>query len=63
MPEVVQFFFDYYGPTEKGYESLDDKGRESLREGLERVFSEYNTSTDGTTDFAAEYLDVEAIKK
>lgn len=63
VPEVVQFFFDYYGPTEKGYESLDDKGRESLREGLERVFSEYNTSTDGTTDFAAEYLDVEAIKK
>ena len=62
VPEVVQFFFDNYGPTERGYESLDDGGRKSLREGLERVFSEHSTATDGTTDFAAEYLEVEAIK-
>jgi len=62
VAEVVQFFFDTYGPTEKAYESLDNRGRKSLREGLERVFSEYNTSTNGTTDFASEYLEVEAVK-
>jgi len=62
VPEVVQFFFDYYGPTEKGYKSLDDEGQQALREGLERVFSENNTATDGTTLFTAEYLEVEAIK-
>jgi len=60
--EVVQFFFDTYGPTEKAYASLDYEGKQSLRDGLERVFSEYNTSTNGTTDFASEYLEVEAVK-
>ena len=61
-PEVVQFFFDTYGPTEKAYASLDEEGQKSLRAGLERVFSEYNTATNGTTDFASEYLEFEAIK-
>ena len=61
--ELVQFFFDYYGPTEKAYGSLDNAGKESLRKGLERVFSEHNISQNGTTDLRAEYLEVEAIKK
>ena len=63
VPEVVQFFFDTYGPTEKAYASLDEEGRNSLRAGLEKVYSDYNTATDGTIDFAGEYLEVEAIKK
>lgn len=63
VPEVVQFFFDFYGPTERAYASLDDNGRKALREGLERVFSEGNAATDGTTRFIAEYLEVEAEKK
>lgn len=63
VPEVVQFFFDCYGPTEKAYQSLDDDGRKSLRAGLEKVFSEYNIATDGTTVFESEYLEVEAVKK
>ncbi len=63
VPEVVQFFFDAYGPTEKAYAALDDEKRKSLRDGLERVYSDYNSATDGTTTFVAEYLEVEAIKK
>lgn len=63
VPEVVQFFFDCYGPTEKAYQSLDNDGRRSLRAGLDKVFSEYNTAKDGTTVFASEYLEVEAVKK
>ena len=62
VPEVVQFFFDYYGPTEKAYAALDYEGQESLRDGLERVYSDYNSATDGTTTLVAEYLEVEAIK-
>lgn len=62
VPELVQFFFDTYGPTEKAYAALDDKGRQALREGLEKVFSESNTATNGTTTFEAEYLEVEAVK-
>lgn len=61
--ELVQFFFDYYGPTEKAYGSLDEEGRDSLRRGLETVFSNHNISTNGTTKLQAEYLDVEAVKK
>lgn len=61
--ELVQFFFDYYGPTEKAYGSLDETGKESLRKGLEKVFSDHNTARNGTTNLRAEYLEVEAIKK
>lgn len=63
VPEVVQFFFDYYGPTERAYKSLDDKGRNSLRKGLEEVFSNYNIDANGTTTFVSEYLEIEAVKK
>lgn len=62
VPEVVQFFFDYFGPTEKAYASLDGDGQQALRDGLERVFSEGNIATDGTTHLLSEYLEVEAIK-
>jgi ubiquinone/menaquinone biosynthesis C-methylase UbiE len=62
VEELVQFFFDYYGPTEKAYAALDDEGKKSLRSGLEKVFSDYNIATDGTIDFVAEYLEVEAVK-
>ena len=61
--ELVQFFFDFYGPTEKAYGSLDETGKESLRKGLERVFSDHNVSKNGTTSLRAEYLEVEAVKK
>jgi ubiquinone/menaquinone biosynthesis C-methylase UbiE len=63
VPEVVQFFFDKYGPTEKAYAALDEEGKKSLRAGLEKVYSDYNTATNGTTTFVAEYLEVEAVKK
>jgi ubiquinone/menaquinone biosynthesis C-methylase UbiE len=62
VPEVIQFFFETYGPTEKAYAALDEEGGKSLRTGLEKVFSDYNTATDGTTTLKAEYLEVEAVK-
>ena len=62
VAEVVQFFFDYFGPTEKAYIALNSDGQKALRKGLERVFSDGNIATDGTTHLLSEYLEVEAIK-
>ena len=62
VEDLVQFFFDYYGPTERAYAALDENGKKSLRSGLEKVFSDYNIATDGTIDFVAEYLEVEVVK-
>lgn len=63
VPDVVEFFFNYYGPTNKAYASLDENGQGELRKGLEDVFSRYNVGTNGTTTFIAEYLEVKATKK
>jgi len=63
VPEVVEFFFNYYGPTQKAYQSLDKQGQNELRAGLEEVFSKHNIEKSGTTTFISEYLEVEAIKK
>jgi hypothetical protein len=63
VPEVVQFFFDNYGPMNKAINALDKTAGESLRKDLERVFSEFNISKNGTTTLFSEYLEVDALKK
>jgi len=63
VPEVVEFFFNYYGPTEKAYNSLDGDGQAELRKRLEEVFSRHNIGKNGATTFVAEYLEVDAVKK
>lgn len=60
---VVEFFFENYGPTEKACAALDEEGRQSLKAGLEKVFSDYNIAQDGTTSFQGEYLEVDAVRK
>lgn len=63
VPEVVQFFFDNYGPMNKAINALDEEGGKSLRADLERVFSEFNIAENGATTLFGEYLEVDAIKK
>ena len=63
VPEVVQFFFDNYGPTNRASQALDGEKRAALRKDLEQVFSEYNIARDGTTTLHGEYLEVDAVKK
>jgi SAM-dependent methyltransferase len=63
VPEVVQFFFDNYGPMNKAINALDVAGGENLRKDLERVFSEFNIAENGTTTLFSEYLEVDAFKK
>ncbi len=63
VPEVVQFFFDNYGPTKKALQALSEEGGKSLRKDLERVFSDFNVARDDTTTLFGEYLEVDALKK
>lgn len=60
--EVVEFFRKYYGPTQRAFDSLGVDEQAALRNDLERLWSEHNQATDGSTNVAAEYLEVVATK-
>ena len=60
--EVVEHFRLYYGPTQKAFESLDEKGQAALRKDLEKLWSEHNRVADGSTRVESEYLEVKATR-
>jgi hypothetical protein len=60
--EVVALFRQYFGPTQATFARLDKAGQDSLTSQLEKMWSENNQATDGTTKIQAEYLDVRAIR-
>jgi SAM-dependent methyltransferase len=60
--EVVEHFRLYYGPTQKAFGLLDENGQLALRADLERLWTEHNQATDGTTVLDAEYLEVRAVR-
>jgi SAM-dependent methyltransferase len=61
--EVVEYFREYFGPTNVAFNALDDEGRAALRGDLERLWNEHNRATDGTTEVESEYLEVIAVKE
>ena len=61
--EVVEFFRVYYGPTNRAFASLDEERQNSLRQDLERLWTENNRSSGGSTQVDAEYLEVDGIRK
>jgi ubiquinone/menaquinone biosynthesis C-methylase UbiE len=61
--EVVEFFFQYYGPTNRAYASLDETGQRALRSDLEALWTRNNEAVDGTTLVNAEYLEVVGVRK
>jgi len=61
--DVVERFRQFYGPTLKAFESLDDNTRPALRAELEELWASNNTATDGTTFVSAEYLEVKAVRE
>jgi ubiquinone/menaquinone biosynthesis C-methylase UbiE len=65
VPEVVEFFFQYYGPTNRAYHSLDSDPTKqaALRQDLEQLWAQFNQATDGTVSFGSEFLDVQAIRR
>jgi ubiquinone/menaquinone biosynthesis C-methylase UbiE len=56
--KVVDFFVEYYGPTNRAYSSLTDDGRRALHDDLTALWSRNNVGPDGTTRVQAEYLEV-----
>jgi hypothetical protein len=62
VPEVVEFFRQFYGPTNRAFAALDADGQAALRRDLEEHWSAHNRNTDGTTCIEAEYLQVIAVR-
>jgi hypothetical protein len=61
---VVEHFRTYYGPTNRAFAALDAAGQaEGLRGDLERLWTEHNSATDGTTRIESEYLEVVAVRR
>lgn len=61
-PQVVEFFRQYYGPTNRAFAALDADGQAALRHELEQHWSIHNRNVDGSTCIEAEYLEVSAIR-
>lgn len=61
--ETVEFFRKYYGPTQRAFESLDTTARAALRKDLVKLQTDQNIApTPETTEVAAEYLEVVAVR-
>ena len=60
--QVVEHFRLYYGPAQKAFGTLDENGQLALRDALEKLYTEHNQATDGTTVVDAEYLEVRAVR-
>jgi SAM-dependent methyltransferase len=60
VPETVEFYRTYYGPTQKAFAALPEDKQPALRRDMENLFEQYNRATDGATCVEAEYLEVVA---
>jgi hypothetical protein len=56
--KVVDFFIEYYGPTNRAYSSLGDDARKVFHEDLTALWTRNNVATDGATRVQAEYIEV-----
>jgi hypothetical protein len=60
--EVVEFFRQYYGPTNRAFMSLNETDARQLRKELEALWSAHNRTGDQLTIVQAEYLEVVATR-
>jgi 2-polyprenyl-3-methyl-5-hydroxy-6-metoxy-1,4-benzoquinol methylase len=61
--ETVEFFRQYYGPTQKAFAALDAPAQDALRRELVDLQTADNIAkTPGLTEVAAEYLEVVAVR-
>lgn len=56
--QVVDFFFEYYGPTNRALASLPEDRRGALRDDLVALWAANNIGPAGTTLVRSEYLEV-----
>ena len=59
----VEYFREYYGPTLKAFESLDEGGKVALARDLKELLEEWNTSGDETLVVWSDYLEVVANRR
>ena len=60
--EVVEFFFQYYGPAVRALAALPADGQQALRQELEQMWTDNNLAGAGATHIDAEYLEVIALR-
>ena len=61
--ETVEFFRQYYGPTQRAFTLLDAPAQAALRRDLVELHTSNNTSgMPDTTEVAAEYLEIVAVR-
>ena len=54
----LDVFSEYYGPTRKAFEALDQKAGQALREDILRLIESHNRATDGAMIVPSDYLEV-----
>jgi SAM-dependent methyltransferase len=60
--QVVEFFRQYFGPTQVAYSRLDDAGKAAMTRELEKLWTDHHDGPDGHSHVQAEYLEVRATK-
>ena len=60
--QVVDFFIEYYGPTNRAFGALSAAGKEAFHSDLTELWTRNNLVTDGTTRVAGEYIEVIGIR-
>jgi hypothetical protein len=60
--EVVQFFRQYFGPTQVAFSRLSADAQAAYAADLETLWREHNEAADGRTAVSAEYLEVIAVR-
>ncbi len=60
---VVDYFRQWYGPTQNAFNGLDAAGKKALHDDLVALWEKANTATDGTLAVGADYLMTVAIKR
>jgi SAM-dependent methyltransferase len=60
--ELVQFFRDYFGPTQMTFARLDAKGQQEYAAAGAKLWDEHNESSGQGTRVRAEYLEVIATR-
>lgn len=62
--ETVEFFRQYYGPTQRAFASLAPSAQAQLRQDLVELQTVHNTAgSPDLTEVAAEYLEVVAVRR
>jgi ubiquinone/menaquinone biosynthesis C-methylase UbiE len=59
---VVQFFREYFGPTQVAFSRLDAAGQAAMAAELEKLWQEHNEGPADESHVQAEYLEVRATK-